>query len=194
MVDPGTARWHSAADMDRPSRPVNAPPRCPPAGRGAALALALLLALPACSFFEAPVVQRGNRIAEDQLREVTPGVQTKQDVQAVLGSPTQTSTFDGDAWYYISSRTRQRPGRALAVTAQETVVVTFDSRGVVQSVRRIGEDEARDVDMVSRETPTPGNDRTLLQALFGNVGRIGPGVGALPGGPSASAPGPGTMR
>jgi hypothetical protein len=27
--------------------------------------------------------------------------------------------------------------------------------------------------MVSRETPVPGNERTLLQALFGNIGRPG---------------------
>jgi outer membrane protein assembly factor BamE (lipoprotein component of BamABCDE complex) len=162
--------------------------------RAAALALGTLL-LAGCSFFEAPVVQRGNRITEDQLREITPGVQTRADVQALLGSPTQTSTFGEDIWYYISSKTRQRPGRALAVTDQETVVVSFDSRGVVQEVKRVGEDQSQPVEMVARETPTPGNDRTLLQALFGNVGRIGP-MGAPVGGtgPGPQAPGPGTMR
>ena len=85
--------WHSAADMDRPPRPVNAAPRPPRNSRGRALALAALLALPllalpGCSVFQAPTVQRGNRITEEQLKEITPGVQTRQDVQAVLGSPT----------------------------------------------------------------------------------------------------------
>ncbi|MBK1662356.1 outer membrane protein assembly factor BamE [Paracraurococcus ruber] len=176
--------------MDRPSRPVNAPSRRPHRGRPA-LALLALLALGACSVFDAPLVQRGNRITEDQLREITPGVQTKQDVQALLGSPTQTSTFADDTWYYISSKTRQRPGRALALTDQETVVVTFDGRGAVREVRRIGEDQMQPVTMVSRETPTPGNDRTLLQALFGNVGRIGP-LGAPVGGTQPGATGPGS--
>ena len=108
-----------------------------------------------------------------------------------VGSPTQTSSFGDESWYYISSRTRQRPGRALSVTDQETVVVTFDGRGTVRQVRRIGEDQAQPVQMVTRETPTPGNDRTLLQALFGNVGRIGP-MGAPVGGttPGVQAPGP----
>ncbi|MDO9707722.1 outer membrane protein assembly factor BamE [Paracraurococcus lichenis] len=175
--------------MDRPLRPVNAPAHRPTAARGAVLALAALLALPACSFFEAPVIQRGNRVTEDQLREITPGVQTRQDVQALLGSPTQTSTFGDGTWFYISSKTRQRPGRALAVTDQETVVINFDQRGVVREIRRVGEDEAQPVDMVTRETPTPGNDRTLMQALFGNVGRIGP-MGSPIGGtqPGAQAP------
>ncbi len=32
----------------------------------------------------------------------------------------------------------------------------------------------RSVAMVGRETPVPGTERTLLQALFGNIGRVGP--------------------
>ena len=180
--------------MDRPPRPVNAPPRRPRALRGAGLAILAMLALPGCSFFQAPTIQRGNRITDEQLKEITPGVQTRQDVQAVLGSPTQTSTFGDGIWYYISSKTRQRPGRALSVTDQETVVVTFDGRGTVQEVRRVGEDQAQAVTMVSRETPVPGNERTMLQALFGNIGRFGPSGGVPVGGQGGSAPGPGPQR
>jgi len=43
----------------------------------------------------------------------------------------------------------------------------------------------------------PGNDRTLLQALFGNVGRFGPGAQTGPGaatGPGTMAPMPGQPR
>ena len=169
--------------MDRPSHPVNAMRRRPPLAGGAALALLLLTS--ACSVFEAPEIQRGNRVTEDQLREITPGVQTKADVQSLLGSPTQTSTFGDNQWYYISSRTRQRPGRELLVSDQQVLVVEFDPSGVVRELRTVTETEGKRVDMVSRETPVPGNDRTLLQALFGNIGRFGPG--ALSG-----APGPAT--
>jgi outer membrane protein assembly factor BamE (lipoprotein component of BamABCDE complex) len=175
--------------MDRPCHPVNRP--AAPRLRAAALALGVLLALPGCSVFDAPVVQRGNRVTEDQLKEITPGVQTRQDVQALLGSPTQTSSFGDPVWYYISSKTRQRPGRELLVTDQQTVVVSFDAGGVVRDVKMVGEEEGKPVDMVSRVTPTPGNDRSLLQALFGNVGRIGPGA-SIPTSPGA--PGSGTGR
>jgi outer membrane protein assembly factor BamE (lipoprotein component of BamABCDE complex) len=180
--------------MDRPCHPVNLPGAAQ-AGmarwRAAALALGLVLALPGCSVFDAPVVQRGNRVTEDQLKEITPGVQTRQDVQTLLGSPTQTSTFGDPTWYYISSKTRQRPGRQLLVTDQQTVVVTFDPSGVVREVKVLGEEDGKPVNMVSRVTPTPGNDRSLLQALFGNVGRIGPGA-SIPTSPGA--PGAGTGR
>jgi outer membrane protein assembly factor BamE (lipoprotein component of BamABCDE complex) len=167
------------------------PPRAAAKGSAPLPALVLaLLALGACSAFEAPVVQRGNRVTADQLREITPGVQTKNDVRAVLGSPTQTGMFGDDEWYYISSSTRQRPGRQSTVTDQQTVVVEFDRAGVVRRIRAFGDEDTRPVEMVARETPVPGNERTLLQALFGNVGRFGagsvapqqqatPGVGTL---------------
>ena len=179
--------------MDRPCRPVNESSAWfgPMRGRGLAVALAGGLLLAGCSVFQAPTIQRGNRVTEDQLAEITPGVQTRQDVQALLGSPTQSSTFGDPVWYYISSRTRTRPGRELSVTDQQTVVIDFDSRGVVTRTRILGEEDGKSVAMVARETPTPGNDRTLLQALFGNIGRIGPGAGVPT---SPGAPGSGTGR
>ena len=186
--------------MDRPCRPVNESSAwfgvirmrgvtaIRPRGLAAALAGGLLLA--GCSVFQAPTIQRGNRVTEEQLAEITPGVQTRQDVQALLGSPTQSSTFGDPVWYYISSRTRTRPGRELSVTDQQTVVIDFDSRGVVTRTRILGEEDGKSVAMVARETPTPGNDRTMLQALFGNIGRIGPGAG-VPTSPGATGSGTG---
>ncbi len=165
-----------APHMDRPRPTVNA-------ARRAALALAALLLLPGCSLFEAPVVQRGHRVTQDLLQDITPGVHTRADVQALLGSPTTRNSFGEESWFYISSKTRQRPGRSLQVRDQRTVAVDFDQNGVVRQVRVLTEADARPVVMVSRETPTPGTDRTLLQELFGNIGRFGPApVGGEGGG------------
>lgn len=161
------------------------------------LALAALGLLAGCAYmpplperprdvFTTPVIPRGHAVAEDQLSQLTPGVSTRQDVQAALGSPSHSGTFSDESWYYISSATQMRPGRSLAVRNQQVVAVDFAPNGTVRQVRRIGEGDMPRVDFVARETPTPGNERTLLQALFGNIGRFGPtpgaGVGAAPGG------------
>jgi outer membrane protein assembly factor BamE (lipoprotein component of BamABCDE complex) len=108
----------------------------------------------------------------------------------MLGSPTASSTFGDRNWFYISSRTRIRPMRTQGISDPETVVVEFDDRGIVKEVRVLTEADMPTVTMVSRETPTPGNDRTLLQALFGNVGRFG--TGGLGG--SEQGPGPPTTN
>jgi outer membrane protein assembly factor BamE (lipoprotein component of BamABCDE complex) len=176
--------------MAHDPEPVNVAPPSPGPRRGSrhavhALAIAASIALAGCSFFDATPVQRGNRVAPEDLAQITPGVQTRQDVQALLGSPSARSTFNDREWYYISSVTRQRPGRQLAVNNRRIVAISFDGDGKVREVRELDDADHRQVAFVSRETPVPGNDRTLLQDLFGNIGRFG-GPSAL----SQQGPGP----
>lgn len=148
--------------------------------------------------FTTPLTNRGHAVTTDQLAQVTPGVSTRNDVQAALGSPSHTGTFSDESWYYISSVTRTRPGQSLSVRDQRVVAVDFDPRGTVREVRQIGQQDMPRVNVVSRETPTPGNERTLLQSLFGNIGRFGPNPGGgggqvgmtAPGAPNPSAQGP----
>ncbi len=199
-VDPGAGRWQSGMQMDCIPAPVNptlrgawprgiwAPvtsdtpssdmSRRQPRLRARAALLALALALPAagCSIFEAPPVQRGNKADPDLLAQLSPGVQTQADVQALLGPPSATGTFDRNHWYYISATTRLRPASHGAVENQRVVVMTFDDGGTLRQVKELGEGDMRsDVGMVDRTTPVPGTDRTVMQALFGNIGRVGAG-------------------
>jgi outer membrane protein assembly factor BamE (lipoprotein component of BamABCDE complex) len=51
------------------------------------------------------------------------------------------------------------------------VAITFDRRGVVQDIRELKPEDGQDIGMVSRETPVPGTERNMMQALFGNIGR-----------------------
>jgi outer membrane protein assembly factor BamE (lipoprotein component of BamABCDE complex) len=155
-------------DMARHPRSVNASLAC----------LAILL-LGGCGWVTdrlgpAPV-ERGNRVSAERLSQITPGVQTRADVETLLGSPSARGTFDEDNWYYISARTRLQPARFLDVEDRRVVAISFNRQGVVSGIRELGEADGRNINVVSRETPVPGNERSLLQALFGNIGR--PGVG-----------------
>jgi outer membrane protein assembly factor BamE (lipoprotein component of BamABCDE complex) len=211
-VDPDAGQWQSTEQMDRnPSPGQSQPMRYPRGGgeqnqrTGADMAsshtspaprarrhparaglLALSLALAGCSIFEAPPVQRGNRVDPELIAQLNPGVQTKADVQALLGSPSATGTFDDSEWFYISSVTRIRPAQNQGVESQRVVAMQFDQGGVLRNIRELGPKDMRNVPVVERTTPVPGTDRTLLQALFGNIGRVGAG------GMTAGDQGPGT--
>ena len=142
--------------------------------------------------FTTPIVNRGHAVSEEQLAQLTPGVSSRADVAALLGSPSHAGTFSDENWYYISAVTQQRPARTMALRSQRVVVVAFNPQGTVAEVRQLSQDDMPRVDFVQRETPSPGTERSLLQALFGNVGRIGPAAGGstLPtGGPPAGAGG-----
>lgn len=156
--------------MEPTHRPVN------PAPRIAALAAALLLA--GCALFETPPERRGQRVEQDQLAQLVPGTATRADVLALLGTPSATGTFDGEHWYYISSITRALPARASAVEDQRVVVLRFTPAGQLAEIRTLGPEDGRDIAFASRTTPTPGTERTLLQQLFGNLGRLNPSAAA----------------
>lgn len=170
--------------MARQPRSVNASPLAP--------LMLLLLLLSGCGWITDTLgpdpVQRGNRVDAERLAQIAPGVQTRTDVEALLGSPSFRGTFDENNWYYNSAMTRLQPGRYLQVEDRRVIVISFNPQGVVSGVRELGEADSRPMQMVSRETPVPGNERNLLQSLFGNLGR--PGMGGAPGvGNPASAGG-----
>jgi outer membrane protein assembly factor BamE (lipoprotein component of BamABCDE complex) len=149
--------------------------------RRLAAASALLALLAGCSFFEAKSQIRGNKIDPDALAELTPGTSTRADATALLGSPTAHATFDDNSWIYINETTRPRIARTQGVLDQRVVVLRFDQQGVLQEVRRLNQDDSMPVDVVARATPSPGNDTSIMQQLFGNIGRFSPG-GAAAGG------------
>ncbi|MDT8331875.1 outer membrane protein assembly factor BamE [Roseomonas gilardii] len=144
--------------------------------------MAALLAVPlgGCSVFGAPREIRGNRVDPEQLAQITPGVQTRQDVTALLGSPSATGTFDPNEWYYISEVTHIRPAQMPGVSDQRIVAITFDQGGVVRNIRELTDKDRNNVSFVSRETPSPGTERSVLQQLFGNIGRFN-GAGSSAG-------------
>ena len=157
------------------------------------LALLTCLIAGGCSFFEAKSTLRGNRVDEEQLKELVPGTSTRSDVAALIGSPTARATFDDNTWLYVSEVTRPRIAQTPGILDQEVVVLNFDDQGVLQKVNKVGKDDAIPVNVVSRTTPSPGTEASFFQQLFGNIGRFnsfGPSRGAMPGGAGGGAPAP----
>lgn len=143
-----------------------------------ALAAILALTVSGCSFFEAPVQFRGNRVSADQLKELVPGTTTEADATTLLGSPTAKGTFDQNRWIYIGEVTRPRIGRVLGVEKQDVVVLSFNGNGVLDHVEHLTQKNSQPVNVVSRTTPSPGSEASFLQQLLGNVGRLSPGGGS----------------
>jgi outer membrane protein assembly factor BamE (lipoprotein component of BamABCDE complex) len=128
-----------------------------------------LTALAACS----PTIQQeGNVPDPDQVVQINPGVDDKNRVTQLLGSPSSISAFQDRTWYYISRRTETTAFLDPEVVEQEVLAVTFDSQNIVQDMKVYGLENGRTVAMVDRITPTYGNDLTLVQQVLGNLGRF----------------------
>jgi outer membrane protein assembly factor BamE (lipoprotein component of BamABCDE complex) len=140
-------------------------------GCKAALAALALLTPLGCT---PEVTTHGYRFDEATLAQVEPGRTTRDAVTRLLGSPSSVATFDDRTWYYISQRDEHRSFYQDKVVEQKVIAVTFDDRGVVQSVDRRGLDDAQKVALVARETPTSGQELSMLQQFLGNIGRFNP--------------------
>lgn len=151
--------------MARPS--IRSIPRLWPAP-GLALGL-MVLAPVACS---PTIATHGHRLDEPALARIEPGRSSRQDVAQLLGTPSASATFGNSPWYYVSQRTEQLSFYQEEVTNQDVVVISFDDQDVVSSIERRDLDDARQIELVSRETPTTGNELNVFEQFVGNIGRF----------------------
>lgn len=140
--------------------------------RRASLALVVVLAAAGC---EPMVTHHGFAPQVEQLGEITAGVDTRSSVLRRLGRPSATGSFDDRDWYYVASRMERELFYAPRVVDRTVVAVRFDDAGMVERVNRYGLEDGRIVDLVTDTTPTYGRELTVLQQLFGNIGRINAG-------------------
>ena len=136
------------------------------AARAAAL---VLLTLAGCS----PDIElRGNLPPPEQLAQVVVGKSSRDDVQSLLGTPSNISPFDDSAWFYISTVTEKVSFFDPEIKERKVIGVLFDDRGIVTALATKTLADGRDVAVVPRETPTAGKQMTLFEQLFGNIGRF----------------------
>ena len=104
--------------------------------------------------------------------QIQTGEQDKFEVAEVLGSPSSMATFDDDIWYYITQQSRTFAFFKPEIIDQQVLVVRFDEADVVSEINRYTIEDGLIVDPVTRETPTAGKELSILQQLFGNIGRF----------------------
>ena len=132
-------------------------------------ALCAVFALSAC---EARIDTHGFMPNPELIARIEPGVQDKFDVTEILGSPSSVGSFDDSTWYYVTQQSQSFAFFKPEIIDQRVLVVRFDEAERVASLNRYEMADGRIIDPVARQTPTAGNELTLLQQLFGNIGRF----------------------
>ena len=133
---------------------------------------ALLLAAVSLSACGTGARITGNMPDPDVVAEIRPGATRQGDVAGLLGSPSAVSPFEERTWYYIGQRVESFAFFKPTVLERRVLVVSFNDSGVVEAMQTLDLADGRDVDPVGRITPTEGEDLTILQQIFGNLGRF----------------------
>ena len=113
---------------------------------------------------------------------------TCEEVYAALGTPTAVRQFTGgpfgrDAWFYIGQRVSYYAFFSPEVVEQRVLMVRFDAdidaemsvcgdNPTVAETADFSEHEFRNMTFNPDATVVVGNTRTLLQELFGDIGRF----------------------
>lgn len=135
----------------------------------AILLITTAMALAAC---EPTYVNHGFSPQRAELDNIVAGEDTRGSVMRKLGHPSTASSFDLDAWYYEASRVEHYTFYAPKVIDRKVVAVRFDENGLVTNVASYGLEDGKIIDLVTRRTPTYGRELTVLQQIFGNLGKF----------------------
>ncbi|GLQ23282.1 outer membrane protein assembly factor BamE [Algimonas ampicilliniresistens] len=114
--------------------------------------------------------------ADAKPQAINPNSDTKASVLASLGSPSVEGTFDEevetDTWYYINQVRERYAYLRPQIQEQSVTAISFNADGQVTKVAEYGIDDRRVVDYESRETPTRGRELSVLEQIFGTIGRL----------------------
>lgn len=138
-----------------------------------ALACSLLVSTTAVLSACAPITSHsGFQVVEADPKDVKVGTDTKSTVRGKLGSPSASSTFDPNVWFYITQiKARVAFQRPKIVRRDITAVAFNKDTEVVESVNLYTLKDGKVIAYNEHETPTRGRELSILEQLLGNVGR-----------------------
>ena len=136
----------------------------------AAACAASLMAAGAC----APITSYSGfqTVDADPAKDVALDADTKSTVRAKLGSPSATSTFDPNVWFYMNQIKERVAFRRPRIVARHVTAIAFDKDSEkVTAVNNYTLKDGRVIAYNEHETPTRGRQLTILEQILGTVGR-----------------------
>jgi outer membrane protein assembly factor BamE (lipoprotein component of BamABCDE complex) len=119
------------------------------------------------------VANHGHMPDPERVEEIQIGASNRDDVELILGSPSSVAAFDSNVWYYISNKTEEIAFFHPQLLDQQVLEIHFDEGGTVSEVRHIEQADGKEVELVERETPTRGNDLTVIRQMLSSMGFLG---------------------
>ncbi len=137
--------------------------------RVAAMLVALALAFAGC----APAIDhRGYVVPKQAVQKIAAGTATRTEVLQALGTPSTTAALDDNVWIYMGSTTQRESFLDPELIERHVLILRFDDGGLLSEVSTRDANSGREVVLVSRETPTAGHSFTVIEQIFGNIGRF----------------------
>lgn len=111
---------------------------------------------------------------EDELEQITVGVDTRASVEEAIGIPSTAGVVNESGFYYVRSRKRIFGALAPKEVERRVLAISFDSAGVVSNIETFGLERGQVVPLARRVTSSGVRDNGFIRQLLGNLGRFNP--------------------
>ena len=128
--------------------------------------------LTSCSNDE--IENRGYVTRFSDFSKIQAGSTTKQQVLEILGSPTTSSVFGEETWFYLGKEETKETFFMPKTKSYDGYEIKFNKQGVVSSINKKDKTALKQFDTEKDFTKTSGNEITVWQQLFGNLGKFNP--------------------
>jgi len=131
------------------------------------LLILLLMSVASCSTH----IEKRGYIFDDRSKEVLTEGMKKIDVLSVMGSPSTTSSSNGEKFYYISNKFYKYSFLTPREIERTIVVIRFDKNEIISSIEEYALKDGKVIDYKSEKTVPGGTEATILQDLLDSTGR-----------------------
>lgn len=118
-------------------------------------------------------------VMDEQALELVPVGSSREQVLLALGTPSTTSTFQNEVFYYIS-QTRKRAVAFMRpkLVDQRILTIYFGEDGRVSQIANYGLQDGKVFDFMSRTTPVASRETSFIGQMLTGLGKAPP---RLPG-------------
>lgn len=111
---------------------------------------------------------RGSLIKDNEIAKLRTGIQTKQEVVQILGTPSSGSTLNNEKWYYITDHTLTKPLKKTQVIKRQVLTLTFKDN-ILDSIEKTDESKARHFRPDDEKTKTRGKKLGIIEQVILNL-------------------------
>lgn len=130
------------------------------------LSLICLIALMGCTTGTTAI--RGSLVRDNEIAKLRTGVQTKQDVLQILGTPSSTATLDPNKWFYITDHTQTKPLKKTEVVKRQILTLSFKD-DILDSVKKVDETKSKHFRPNEEKTKTRGAKLGIIEQMLLNL-------------------------
>ena len=113
------------------------------------------------------ITNHGNFFNKEKINYIKKTKLNKAEIVEIFGTPSTTSTFSNNVWYYMSQVQSEKAYFKVKNISNKVLKITFDKSNFVKKYSIITEKDSYDI-IISQEKTVSSlqNDNTLIQEFF----------------------------